>query len=200
MIAMTDTLRIDSLTGDAARAVFPDLARLRIRVFRDWPYLYDGDAAYEEKYLATYADSAGGVIVVARDGDRVVGAATALPLADETPEVIAPFVRAGIAVDDVFYLGESVLLPEYRGRGVGHAFFDGREARARALGYSITAFCAVRRPADHPRRPAGYVPLDAFWERRGYGERPDLETTFSWRDLDDAHETAKPMRFWLRRL
>lgn len=197
---MTDRLRTESFTGAAARALFPDLARLRIAVFRDWPYLYDGDAAYEETYLATYAESAGGVIVAAFDGDRVVGAATALPLADETEEVIAPFRRAGLSVDDVFYLGESVLLPAYRGRGLGHAFFDGREARARALGYPLAAFCAVQRPADHPRRPADYVPLDAFWTKRGYRPRPDLETTFSWKDLDDAAETAKPMRFWTREL
>ncbi len=197
---MTDALTVESLTGDAARAVFPDLARLRIAVFRDWPYLYDGDVAYEERYLATYADSAGGVVVVARDGDRVVGAATALPLADETPEVVAPFARAGLPVADVFYLGESVLLPAYRGRGLGHAFFDGREARARALGFGMTAFCAVQRPADHPRRPADHRPLDAFWEKRGYRRRDDLETTFSWRDVGAEAETAKPMRFWLRRL
>lgn len=200
MEAMTDPLRIDSLTGDAARAVFPDLARLRIAVFREWPYLYDGDAAYEERYLSTYADSHGGVVVIVRDGDRAVGAATALPLADETEDVIAPFRRAGIPVEAVFYLGESVLLPEYRGRGLGHVFFDRRESQARALGYSTCAFCAVQRPVDHPRRPPGYVPLNGFWQKRGYRERPDLETTFSWQDLGDEAETPKPMRFWIREL
>ena len=35
------------LTGDAVAGALDDLARLRIAVFRDWPYLYDGDVAYE---------------------------------------------------------------------------------------------------------------------------------------------------------
>ncbi|MEE2816993.1 MAG: GNAT family N-acetyltransferase, partial [Pseudomonadota bacterium] len=36
-------LRLDVLRGeDLARAI-DDVARLRIAVFRDWPYLYDGD-------------------------------------------------------------------------------------------------------------------------------------------------------------
>lgn len=191
-------LRVESLTGDAARAVFDDLAALRITVFREYPYLYAGSPEYERQYLAPYAASAGGVIVAAFDGARVVGAATALPLIDDTDNVAAPFRAAGIDPARVFYLGESVLLPEYRGRGLGHAFFDGREARARQLGYAITAFCAVQRPPDHPRRPADYRPHDAFWRKRGYVPRPDMIATFSWQDIDAPAETEKPMLMWLR--
>ena len=43
---------IQSLTGDDIRTVLPDLARLRMEVFREWPYLYDGSLAYEEDYLS----------------------------------------------------------------------------------------------------------------------------------------------------
>lgn len=193
-------LHIESLTGDAARARFDDLARLRIAVFREFPYLYDGDFDYERRYLAPYAVSQGGVIVAVFDGERVVGAATGLPLVDAPDAVIAPFRTHGIAPETVFYLGESVLLPAYRGRGIGHAFFDGREAHARELGLPICAFCAVVRPEDHPRRAPDYRPLDAFWRKRGYAPRPDMETTFSWRDLDEDAESPKTMRFWLRRL
>jgi hypothetical protein len=38
----TQKLDVKSLTGSNIYAVLPDLARLRIIVFRDWPYLYDG--------------------------------------------------------------------------------------------------------------------------------------------------------------
>lgn len=193
-------LRVESLTGEAAKVHLDDLARLRIAVFREYPYLYDGDATYERRYLTPYAESAGGVVVAAFDGDRVIGAATGLPLTDEPEHVAAPFVAAGIDPASVFYLGESVLLPQYRGQGVGHAFFDGREAQARALGLPVCAFCAVVRPPDHPRRPADWRPLDPFWTARGYTSRPDMETTFSWRDIGEEAETAKPMRFWLRTL
>ena len=58
----------ETLTGAAATAVLDDVARLRIAVFRDWPYLYDGDAAYERDYLRAYTNP-GAVIVTARDGD-----------------------------------------------------------------------------------------------------------------------------------
>ncbi|WP_102125559.1 GNAT family N-acetyltransferase [Deinococcus planocerae] len=197
---MPDALTVRPATGDELRAFLPDLARLRQEVFRAFPYLYEGSAEYEEGYLRTYLGAPGALVVLARDGGRVVGASTAVPLTRETPEVRAPFRPPEFDPADILYLGESVLLPGYRGRGLGHRFFDEREAHARRLGLGVTAFCAVRRPEDHPARPEGYRPLDAFWRSRGYSERPDLETTMSWQDVGEERETPKLMRFWVRRL
>jgi len=202
---MTDTaagdVRLRRLTGAALERAVPDLARLRIQVFRAFPYLYDGDPDYEARYLQTYVEAADSVLIAALDGGRIVGASTGLPLEAETPEVTAPFRHQGHELGSIFYFGESVLEPGYRGQGVGVAFFEEREAFARSLGrFTHAAFCAVERPADHPRRPADYVPLDAFWRRRGYAPVTGLRTEFSWKDLDDEAETLKPMQFWMKPL
>ncbi|AWT34417.1 GNAT family acetyltransferase [Deinococcus arenae] len=193
------TLRVEAVSGPDLAPFIADLARLRITVFREFPYLYEGSATYEETYLRTYLDAPDAVVLLARDGERVVGASSALPLTQETAEIRAPFVHPEFDERDVLYLGESVLLPEYRGRGLGHAFFDGREAHARTLGLGVTAFCAVQRPGDHPLRPRPYRPLNAFWAARGYVERPDLQTTLAWPDVGEGQDTPKPMRFWVRR-
>lgn len=37
---------VRALTGLDLDAALDDMARLRIKVFRDWPYLYDGDVDY----------------------------------------------------------------------------------------------------------------------------------------------------------
>lgn len=163
------TLRYEKLTGPALKAVIPDLAALRIAVFRDWPYLYEGSREYEETYLARYAENPRAIVIGAYDGVRLVGASTATPLASEIEEFRAPFEKHGYDVSRVFYFGESILLPDYRGQGAGHVFFDEREAQARAAGgIAYTAFCAVRRAGDDPRKPSDYRPLDAFWNARGY--------------------------------
>lgn len=192
------TLTIRSYSGGDVAAFVDDLAGLRIAVFQDFPYLYDGNLAYERNYLATYSRSEGSIFVLAFDGANVVGAATGTPMATETDEVKAPFLSCGRDPADHFYFGESVLLPAYRGRGIGVRFFERREAQARTLGLAFCTFCAVERPSDHPRRPAGYVPLDPFWQRRGYTHHPELRTTFSWHDLDEAEESPKPLSFWIR--
>lgn len=193
-------MHIESLHGAAIGQVLQPLAELRIQVFREFPYLYDGHAAYEAWYLERFATAPDALLVAARDSDRLVGAATAAPLAHEHDDFKAPFRHHGIDPKTVFYLAESVLLPAYRGRGIGHAFFDQREAAGRRLGFARAAFCAVIRPDDHPLRPAGYRPLDDFWRKRGYRPIDGLTTTFPWRELAETEETAKPMQFWLRDL
>ena len=180
--------------------LLPELARLRISVFREFPYLYDGDAAYEQTYMRVYAQAPGAAVIIARDGEKIIGASTCLPLAAETANVQKPFLDAGEDVSQIFYFGESVLEKAYRGQGIGVRFFDAREAQARATGHRVTAFCAVRRPADHPLRPAGYVPLDEFWRHRGYAKRPALSCTMSWRDIGGAEASEKIMDFWTRTL
>ncbi len=174
---------------------------MRITVFREYPYLYDGSAEYEEEYLETYLRSENSVAVLALDGDTVVGASTGLPLIEETAEFQAPFREHGYDLTRVFYCGESVLLKDYRGGGVYRQFFAGRENHARQLGgFELCAFCCVQRPADHPRRPPEYEPLDGVWRHFGYEERPELQTRFAWKEVDEPAESAKPMVFWTRRL
>lgn len=204
------------LTGPHLRPLIPALAQLRIQIFREWPYLYEGSLDYERKYLQTYIESPESVAVLAfhpevpktlsaeelaQFGEYLIGASTGLPLSDETVEFRQPFESAGLDPEQVFYFGESLLLPEYRGYGIGNRFFDCREAFARALGHiDLCTFCAVQRPDDHPARPANYRPLDAFWQRRGYAPDKRLQTEYRWRDVGADHETAKPMQFWIRRL
>lgn len=194
------TLRVEPLTGDGLTATLDAVARLRISVFRDWPYLYDGDLDYERRYLATYRESPGAILVGAFDGDTLVGAATGTPMEDHAEAFGAAFDATGLSLTSIFYCAESVLLPEYRGRGVGHAFFDAREDHARTLGRSHVAFCAVVRPEDHPARPAGYEGLAGFWKKRGYEPLPGALAEFSWKDLGDSEESLKPLQFWIRSL
>ncbi len=191
-------VRIETVSGAAIVPWLDELAALRIRVFREFPYLYDGSPAYERDYLAEYAESRHGLIVLAMSGDRVVGCSTGMPLDDAASEFRQPFVNAGRNPGTVFYFGESVLDAAWRGQGLGHRFFDEREAHAERLGLATTAFCAVVRPPDHPLRPADYRPLDDFWTRRGYVRHTGLIAHFAWKDIGESEETPKPLVFWLR--
>ncbi|HEY0275532.1 MAG TPA: GNAT family N-acetyltransferase [Paenirhodobacter sp.] len=191
-------MEIRTLTGTMLESVLDDVAGLRIAVFRDWPYLYDGSLDYERRYLDHYRTSPQAIVVGAFDGARLVGAATGTPLEDHANDFATPFAATGLALTEVFYCAESVLLPGYRGQGLGHAFFDAREAHARAIGRRFSAFCSVVRPADHPSRPAAYRPLDPFWRKRGYAPMPGVVAHFNWTDLGCDTQSEKPLQFWGR--
>ena len=195
------TVRIEPLTGADRTAALPALAELRIKVFRAWPYLYEGTLDYEQKYLKNFAAADGAILVAARDGEKIVGVATASPITGHMAEFAAPFERLGHDLGKLFYFGESVLLPEYRGQGIGHAFFDAREAHARSFGrYTHATFCGVVRPADHPLRDPAYRPLEPFWSKRGYRKLDGVVTEFAWKDVGDSAPTKKPMQYWIKEL
>ena len=194
------TVRVEVMTGESLLACLPELSLLRIEIFREFPYLYDGDLAYEQRYLAHYASAQDAVIVGAFDGRRLVGAATGAPLVEQEQQIWEPCKRLGYDLAHSFYFGESVLKPSYRGQGIGVQFFEQREAHARAVGASVALFSSVIRALNHQFRPVGYKPLDRFWRKRGYAVVDGLICSLSWKEIGEAKETMKPMQFWMKRL
>jgi GNAT superfamily N-acetyltransferase len=195
-----DTVRFTTYTGAAIGQTLADFQRLHVTVFHDWPYLYDGDPN-ETPYIAPYVHKPRAALFLARAGDQPVGLATCLPLGDESANVQAPFIERGWDVARFFYFGEGVLLREWRGRGLGQRLFELRESHARAVStadYSI--FCSVRRPADHPLRPADPHTNDKFWRNRGYQPMPGVSCTMTWKDRGEPGETRHTLDFWIKSL
>lgn len=193
------SLTIREFRGPAIAPLIEAFARLRIAVFRDWPYLYDGDLDYERRYLADYA-SADSLLVGAFAGETLVGGATGLPLCDHS-EVAADLAdQLPFDMKNAYYCAESVMLPSHRGQGSYRAFFDLREAHARTLRRTFAIFCAVIRPDGHPLRPASARPLDPVWRRFGYAPLDGVSTTIHWRDIAETAETPKPLQVWIKPL
>lgn len=194
-------LSFKSFKGEEIETVFEALANLRITVFRDYPYLYEGTVAYENEYLKTYSKSARSLLFAVYDAERIVGATTCIPLSDESEEVKKPFQEAGLNIETIFYFGESILLQPYRGLGIGNRFFDEREKHAQSFGtFNMTCFCSVVRPDDHPLRPKEYQPHDKFWTKRGYQKNVSLQSQFEWLDINQSVSTSKPMIYWTKEI
>jgi GNAT superfamily N-acetyltransferase len=193
-------IEVRALAGAEITAHVDDIAALRIAVFRDWPYLYDGIIAHERQYVASYRDHPGALLMGAFDLGRLVGASTSTPLEDLGPDFVAPFADLGVQAGSVLWGPESALLPAYRGQGIGHRFFEFREAHARALNRSHVAFASIVRPEDHPARPANARTNDAFWRGCGYQPMAGVTIAFAWKDTSDATETKKSLQVWVKEL
>jgi GNAT superfamily N-acetyltransferase len=194
-------VRLQALRGRELLPYLDALGELRIAVFREYPYLYDGSMQYERDYLRSYAECSRSLVVMAWDGEVAIGATTCMPLEDEGAEFKKPFLHAAeYDLSRICYFGESILLPPYRGQGIGKAFMQHRLAHAQSLGAGWAAFCAVDRPTDHPQRPPAYRPLDAFWQSQGFVKHPELQTTFTWKEIHEPAESPKTLTFWLKPL
>lgn len=180
------------------------LAELRIKVFYDFPYLYEGNLDYEEEYLKTYAQNSLARIFLSivnhQGAEKIVGASSCIPLEFESANVQEPFIEQNFNPSDFLYFGESVLLSDYRGLGIGVKFFKLREEYALSLGKKYTTFCGVLRSDNHPLRPESFKNLDSFWHNRGYQKASELVCEMSWKDRDQKTETKKQLQFWIKKL
>jgi GNAT superfamily N-acetyltransferase len=195
-----NTVRFTTYTGAAIAHTLRDFQRLHVTVFYDWPYLYDGDPA-AMPYIAPYTEKPRAALFLGRAAGRPIGLATCLPLEDESASVQAPFRARGWDVRRFFYFGEGVLLKEWRGQGLGKRLFALRESHARAVSTADYAvFCSVRRPPNHPLRPADAHTNDAFWRGRGYQPLDGMACTMTWRDRGVSEEAPHTLDFWIKSL
>lgn len=197
---MQNSINFVEYSGEESVNFIDDLSSLRIQVFREYPYLYDGTVAYEKNYLQTYLSSSNCFLTLCRDGELIIGAATAIPMSDEENSFKEPIERAGLNPNEICYFGESVLLKEYRGRGIGKTFLRIREDFAKSIGLNTVMFCSVVRAANHPICPPSYRSLEPFWRKEGYEKVPGLFTEYSWKDLNEIKESKKSMQFWKKNL
>lgn len=143
-------IEVRSLTRDEIPRWLDELATLRLAIFRTWPYLYEGDLDYERGYLHPYQQSDDALVIAALHDDRLIGFSTAIPLEEQSAEFTAPFAGRPEPLDSVLYGGELMLLPFYRGRGLGDRFFDLREKKGRKPGACAYRLLFDRAPRESP--------------------------------------------------
>ena len=199
-MADDSAIRIRTFTGAAMAEAMAAFQRLHVEVFYDWPYLYQGSIS-SEPYISSYLGHPRAALFLASVGGQPIGAATCLPLGDETANVQEPFIERGWDVRRFFYFGEGIVSKPWRGKGLGVRFFQLRESHARAVSTADYAvFCSVRRPLDHPLRPADPHTNDAFWRRRGYAPLPDVSCVMTWPDRGAAEASPHRLDFWIKSL
>lgn len=188
------------LTGTAIAEVVDEVATLRLEIFREYPYLYQGRREDERKYLSTYAEAPDACVILAYDGDAVIGAVAGVPLIHEDAQVLDAFA-AGTAFqpDAAYYVGELLFRPAYRNGGLGQKLLARLESHILSLGRYRSLTCAtVERPDDdHPLRTRDYIPITRFLARTGFARLSGVTTSFTWREIDGV-KRDHPMQFWIK--
>ncbi|MBX9977137.1 MAG: GNAT family N-acetyltransferase [Alphaproteobacteria bacterium] len=195
-----DNLVIKTLQGDEARPYLEQIATLRIHMFKEFPYLYEGSLVYEKDYLETYFKSKNSVILLVFDGDKVVGFSNSIPMTDETKEIQKPLRDKGLDPQHYLYIGEVMIQPPYRGKGLLRQFFDYHELRAKKERYSHLVFMTVDRPKTHPLRPMDYRILEPIWTHFGYSVLEGAYVNLSWKQVDTHKDEKNTLTLWMKKV
>ena len=188
------------LTGTAIADGLDDVATLRLDIFPEYPYLYQGRREDELKYLDTYAEAPDACVILAYDGHAVIGAVAGMPLIHEDAQMHDAFAGTAFPLNEAYYIGELLFRLGYRKCGLGQKLLAQQESHIRSLGRYHTLTCAtVERPDDHPLRPRDYIPITRFLARTGFVRLPGVTTHFMWRETDGV-KRDHPMQFWSKEL
>lgn len=195
---MINNLQFYRFRGHEAISHFNEMATLRIEIFKDYPYLYQGTMEYETTYIHRYFKTNNSFVLIVKDADMVVGMTTCILANEEEPILNQVFEKFNYNTKEILYLGESLLLPSYRGQGLGKLFFEEREKFGQSCGINKFAFCSVIRQEDHPLKPKNYRNLSTFWLSQGYQPQAGMTTELSWIDINQTVETQKTMQYWMK--
>jgi GNAT superfamily N-acetyltransferase len=201
MKELKNNIKIVSFKGESIKDLIPEVAKLRIEVFAEYPFLYQGSEEYEKRYLNKFLIMKEAIVVVAFHDNSIIGISTGYPLIYDLETLQQVLISAHRDPKDYFCFGESILKKSYRGLGIGNVFFDEREAHVQTLGnYSYLCFYTILRPEDDPRRPPDYHSLVPFWEKRGFVKHPELIGEIPYQEIGEAEETPKQLIFWIKHI
>ena len=173
------------------------LAELRISIFREYPYLYDGDMEYEKHYLQKFSTGKDACIILAFFKQKVVGALSGLALSAEDESVYKVWLTFP-EFNHVYYLSEILIEKSFRKLGLGNQMFDLMHEWVSSHFYTFSVLATVIRPDNHSLRPTDYRTLDHFWQNKGYRQIPDKKCFLSLKEIDQEVDTQNELSFWMK--
>ncbi len=191
--------QIEVFKGSEMIRFVDPIAKMRLSYFSEYPYLYIGTMQCERAYLKMYTQCEKSLLVMKKEGERIVGAVTGMPLRETFPEYRSWASGLDTPIDSIFYLGELVLEKDAQGKGIENQIVDEmidliqKEGRYRSL-----AVLEISRDEEDPKQPLNFVSLEKFWETKGFVKHPELQTNISWKEGEE--EKMHTLIIWMKDL
>jgi GNAT superfamily N-acetyltransferase len=185
------------LKGAQIKSIEESFADLRITIFREYPYLYEGDSSTEKQYFAMFGDSA--LCIIAIDGSAIVGIIIGIPLQDAFKRLLEPLTEAPI--QKMFYLADLLVLKSYRGQRIGHTLYELFEKEVQKTGQFTTIIIReIFKSHDDPKKPSDYHSLDLFWNKRGFKKMEGFSQQDKWKAIGDEDISLHTMIYQVKTL
>ncbi len=198
LAANAEDLRVETFRGAEIAPHIEDVVRLSNRIYREYPYCYNGESRSYEEYLESYATSDGVMICIAYQGKEAVGLAAGLPLQENRDLYKPPLEEHGYDLKSIFYIGEFGLEPRYQGEGVERTMYEKLARFAKEGGFKAIALWELDDASNQAERPQGYIPREQFWEELGFIRHPKLAFRIDWINIGETTESSHLAIYWIK--
>lgn len=164
-------------------------------IYKEKPYLYEGTEEEYRPFIEYYADSETNRACLLFDESKPVGVAIGMPLHAMRDKYREPFLsmRPEENPDELFYLGELLLLKDYRGNNLGKQMYLECERLATQEGFKKICFCKIDEPESDQS-------LDGFWKKLGFEKCEEGTFVVYWKNVGESDESPHQMRYWIKSL
>lgn len=183
-----------------------DVAEFRVKHFRNYPYLYDGNLDYEKNYLAGLANDKKSLLIKAYDSNNhLIAVSTSVPLvtgSDILKSATESFATAGYDPGSIYYYGEIIIEPQYRGFGISAIIYKMQDDYAKLNKFKFIALATVIRSDNDLRKPANHQPSDPIWNRFGF-TKTNIIFDYDWPTIQSDFLTeneSHKMVYWLKKI
>jgi predicted GNAT superfamily acetyltransferase len=199
-------MKFQVFKGNDIRPYINTVANFRIKIFREYPYLYDGNFEYEEKYLQGYASNPNSLLILVTENNETIGVATSLPLesdSDILSDVEKLFLAQAYKPEDFYYLSEIMIKPGCRHRGIAKKIYQIRVNKALENGFKYLCFAAIIKSKDDPNKPESYFNPAPMWKAMGFVPHDSITIEYNWPTIQsNGNSIDKPhkLKFWIKPL
>lgn len=173
--------RIEVFKGAEAAPYIRPLSEMRLKVFCEFPFLYVGNMEDDLAYTQMFSTSSQGMLVVAFEGDTIVGIRSGMPVKSEKAGPLdegkcRQLEAHGIKAEEYYYCGEIIVEPAFRKKGIATQLMRKFIEEVKALGFpGMIAILSIR-PSHHPLRPQIYFEGGTFLSKYGFIKSPVVFT------------------------
>ncbi len=159
---------------------FQFMAEMRLKEFAKFPYLYQGSMAEEKEYAKEY-QVPGAILITCSVAGEDIGVISGYPYQynqGKSAKVEVELATMGMAMDEIYYIGEVILIEKYRNQGIGKQL-EKMLVDIIKKEYKYALVITVERSLDDPDRPEGYRYKNGLREGTGF-KRLQNEIVYSW--------------------
>ncbi len=196
-----ENMSIKTFRGESIGPFLEDITDLCLTIYKEYPYCYEGTKEEYFPFIEYYAQSDHGIACLLFDSNRPVGVAIGMPMSEMREKYKAPFTdaRSYENFNEIFYLGEFLLLKDYRGRGWGKKIYlEFEYAVDETENFKKMCFCKIDESNQTNLKPENYKPLDKFWKKKGFNKCDDITVIVNWKNVGELDDSPHKLVYWLK--